>query len=405
MPYRFIRTFDGLVGQSIPILLSALIGLTSCVVRPEEAPNIALQKFGPQSRFLTRPAEYTISVSNIGSAPATQVVVRDTLPSGMSYATSTPPGTYDPQTRTVSWNLGTLDVGAGTSLGVTLRGDMKGQQCNVATVSMARGPQRIARARACTLVAGLPELKLSIDDVVDPLDVGSTTTYSIDVLNQGTETAGNVSVVAFIPSGLAYVSSSGPTAGVLAGNTVTFAPLPSLLPSQRARYTVAARGVTPQDARFLVQLRADHLTDPLSVEESTRVAASPFSRRRPTYTQAVPAPAASGPTHIETQEQVSRFVRVENVVVRGRTVTGHVVNHLSRPIRDVHLVIRSIWLWHNEFNPGTDTLGQSVVYRVPGQVPVGGSLPFTYSPLPVSPRRDGHYETRVIVGEFTEVTY
>jgi len=97
------------------------------------------------------------------------------------------------------------------------------------------------------------------------------------------------------------------------------------------------------------------------------------------------------------------MVGVEDIAVRGQTVSGRVVNRTARPLRNVGLTIRSIWLWNNEKSPGSDDLSRSIVHRVEGEIPPGGSVPFSYSSLPVASRTDGRYETKVSVSEFEEV--
>ena len=106
---------------------------------------------------------------------------------------------------------------------------------------------------------------------------------------------------------------------------------------------------------------------------------------------------------MEAKDQIERVVSVENVLVRGRAVTGRIVNRSSRRLRNVYLTIRSIWLWDDEFHPREQDPSSSTRYRVPGEVPAEGFLPFVYRPLPLPPRLDGHYETRVSISEFSEV--
>lgn len=381
-------------------LASAVWLIAGCTVEPEPAANLSFQKLGPHNRFVGRPAEYSITLSNLGTASAANVIVRDSVPAGMSYLNSNPPGEYDPRSRTVSWNLGTLNVGEGMTVGVTLRSDSKGQQCNTATIEADGGIRRTTRS--CMLVSGVPELSVTIEDSPDPLEVGVTTTYTVNLMNQGTETATNTRLSAVLPPSLMYVSSTGPTNATLSGDTLTFAPLTELLPNQAVVYSVLARAVASHDSRFTVQLTADHLAAPVVVQESTRIGPA----GHPSRAMVVPSQSPitrPGPTYLASEAGVSKYVRVDNLAVRGRTLTGRVVNQLSRPIHSVDLTIRSVWLWKNEFKPGADTLSRSTVYRLDGQVPPGGFQPFSFSPLPVSNRTDGHYETRVFVSGFTEL--
>jgi uncharacterized repeat protein (TIGR01451 family) len=360
-------------------------------------PNISMQKIAPQQRGVGQSADYTITLNNVGDGRATDVVVRDTIPEAMSYLTSSPTGHYDPRTRSVSWRVGTMEAGAGTSLGLVLRANGKGEQCNVAELEAAGGIR--ATARSCTMLAGLAELKVFVRDTPDPVEVGFTTTYTVEVKNQGSETATNVRVKVSLPKGFSYVTSSGPTAARVAEDVVRFDPLPTLPPNASVPYRIVARAQTPGAGRFEAQVAADHLSTPVNSVQVTRVSGdTPVSpdtsaRRRP----------ANGLTHLGARDQVRRLISVENVLVRGRAVTGRVVNKSSRSIRDVVLMIRSVWLWDDELNPGPEDPSVSVRYRVPGEVRPQGFLPFVYRPLPIPPRADGYYETRVSVAEFSEI--
>ena len=104
----------------------------------------------------------------------------------------------------------------------------------------------------------------------DPVEVGSTTTYTIIVTNQGTAPATNVKVSATLPEGMAYDSSTGSTARfILLGKQVDFDPIPSLAPKETVTLTVKVRASQTGDVRFRVEMNADQLTGPVLEEEST----------------------------------------------------------------------------------------------------------------------------------------
>ncbi len=242
---------------------------TSCDLVIEK-PGIAIKKTGPNNRFLGTTATYTIEISNPGSAPTTGVIVQDTLPSGFTFESANPPGNHTPKTNDVSWNLGTIAPGESKTLRVTGRAVSQGQQCNIATVQTARGLQD--RAEACTTVKGIAALLLEVMDNPDPVEIGTQTTFSIVVTNQGTANATNIKISATIPDGMEYVSSTGSTARlVLVGKLVDFDPVPILKPKDSLTFTITVKGVQPGDLRFRVEMNADQLTSPVLEEESTQL--------------------------------------------------------------------------------------------------------------------------------------
>ena len=233
-----------------------------------EQPRIAIQKSGPPNRFLGTTATYTIEVSNPGSASATGVVVNDTLPAGIRYEGSTPEGTYNPTTKGITWNLGSVDPGESRTLLVTGRAVSEGRHCNVVTVRTERGLRE--NAEACTVVKGLTALLLEVADSPDPVEIGTTTTYTIEITNQGTAAATQLKVTATLGEGMKYESSTGSTGRlVVLGRQVNFDPLASLPPKEKLTYTVTIRAVQPGDSRFRVEMNADQLTSPVIEEEST----------------------------------------------------------------------------------------------------------------------------------------
>lgn len=235
-----------------------------------DQPSIALTKTGPENRFLGTTATYTIEISNPGNVPSMGVVVQDTLPAGLSYESSNPPGNHKPNTNKVSWDLGTMAPGGSRTLQVTGRAVLEGRHCNVAMVNTERGLQE--RAEACTSVEGVAALLLEVTDSPDPVEIGTQTTYSIVVTNQGTANATNIKIAATVPDGMEYVSSTGSTARlVVVGKLVDFDPVPVLKPKENLRFTVTVKGIQPGDLRFRVEMNADQLTSPVLEEESTKL--------------------------------------------------------------------------------------------------------------------------------------
>jgi uncharacterized repeat protein (TIGR01451 family) len=77
---------------------------------------------------------FTIDVRNIGPDTATNVVVTDRLPPGLTFVSANPTqGTYDRATG--RWSVGTLAPGATARLRITVRVTAAGSIANVATAT------------------------------------------------------------------------------------------------------------------------------------------------------------------------------------------------------------------------------------------------------------------------------
>ena len=115
-------------------------------------------------------------------------------------------------------------------------------------------------------------------------------------------------------------------------------------------------------------------------------------------------PNAAISATLVSQEQAAQVVSIRNPSVKDGVVSGELLNNSSRMIRDVQLLVRSTWLWNNEMRPGDDSPGDAVYYTVEGDIPPGGSKPFTYRPAsPLPSRPDGHFEVAVSIAGFAEL--
>jgi uncharacterized repeat protein (TIGR01451 family) len=86
----------------------------------------------PTSLRMGQQATYTISVTNNGPDAATGVILRDTLPTGVTYVSSAG-GTYDKTTG--AWTVGSLANGGSASLTITVLVGQTGTITNIAEVA------------------------------------------------------------------------------------------------------------------------------------------------------------------------------------------------------------------------------------------------------------------------------
>jgi len=102
--------------------------------------------------------------------------------------------------------------------------------------------------------------------------------------------------------------------------------------------------------------------------------------------------------------QADSTAQVTDLTVEGDTVHGVLVNKSSQTLRDVRMVIRRAWLWNDERKPGSDNPGSSEFFTFPGEVPPGGSTPFTHKlKAGKTTRSDGKFVTSAEVLSFTLV--
>ena len=230
-------------------------------------PALKITKTGAKTAVAGQPISYEITVTNVGDVEARQCQVEDSLPAGSTLVNASDAGKSS--AGRVTWDLGTMAVGASRKLALTVQPTTMGIAKNTASAKAYCADPVTASAE--TEVKGLPALLLEVVDLTDPLKVGQETVYEITVTNQGTAVDHNIRVTATLDDSMGYVSSSGATTGRQLGQVVGFDELPTLAPKEKATWRVTAKGLKPEDARFKLSMRSDHLTKTVDETEATQI--------------------------------------------------------------------------------------------------------------------------------------
>jgi uncharacterized repeat protein (TIGR01451 family) len=230
---------------------------------------IALRESSPRQGVIGQEMEYRLEVASTGSAPATNIRLIDVLPQGMEFVSASDGGAYDTESRTISWSLGTL--ASGQVRGVTFHGQTRlgGDYLHQATATADHGLE--SKAAGSVRTEGVAALTLAVVDLENLVEVNAATTYEIRVINQGSGACSNVRINATVPEGLTPINADGPAVNHVQGQQVSFEPVPQLAAQGELVFRIKAKGRTPGDWRFRVQLTSDQLPNPVSKEAGTRV--------------------------------------------------------------------------------------------------------------------------------------
>jgi uncharacterized repeat protein (TIGR01451 family) len=156
---------------------------------------------------------YTVTATNNGPDAATNVVITDPLPTGVTYASDTPSqGSYVSSTGV--WTVGDLANGASATLIITATVDTGtgdttiSNEASVTSVDQADSDTTNNSASADITVVKLVDV--SVNKTVDnpAPNEGNTIAYTVTVTNSGPDAATNLAIADLLPTGVTYVSST-----------------------------------------------------------------------------------------------------------------------------------------------------------------------------------------------------
>jgi uncharacterized repeat protein (TIGR01451 family) len=222
------RAFFGINQGSLPKLAALTTTLTTTI----EAPAITIHKTdGLDDVEPGHALTYTLRITNSGSVSATEVVITDELPFGVSYA----PGTAsEPETslsgQTLVWDhLGPIQPGGGTiaiTIPVTVAqkapdGLSLLNRTDIDYQNPAGWPYAVASAEDSTTVHG-PVLTIYKIDEPDPVLTGRWLTYTLHYANNGQAQATDVVITDVVPLSTTNPACSGGSSCTVNGGVITW---------------------------------------------------------------------------------------------------------------------------------------------------------------------------------------
>jgi uncharacterized repeat protein (TIGR01451 family) len=198
---------------------------------------------------------YNATITNTGDASATNTVLTDVLPVGVTFTASSPSqGTcsYASATRTVTCNLGTIAAGSNATVQLTIKPRSEGTIDNTATVTASQWDPATGNSSAS--VNGLQvkkyvDLAVQVLGSANPIFAGQNVTYTITVKNVNVTTpATGVVLTDVLPASMNFVSATTSqgslvTPPVGSNGTVT-ANLGSVAPGATATVTITVSSTT-----------------------------------------------------------------------------------------------------------------------------------------------------------------
>jgi uncharacterized repeat protein (TIGR01451 family) len=186
---------------------------------------------------------YTLTVNNSGPDGTSNVMVRDSLPSGVTFESAAPSlGSYDPSSRV--WTIPSLPANGSATLEIRVVVDTPGDKTNSAEIiaSSQVDPDstpdnNIASEddqASAVLSPELVDLALTKSLSNPAPNIGEVVTYTLGLTNEGPSTATGVAVTDRLPAGLTFDSATqtagtyNPSTGVWSVGSVAVGATPTL---------------------------------------------------------------------------------------------------------------------------------------------------------------------------------
>ena len=233
------------------------------------SPKLQIGIEGPKLRYLERQATYTASITNTGTAMATDILLICHLPSGLQFNSAENLGEYIPNQHAVMWRLAELASGKSVATKFTLMPVEEGDF----VLRMQADAQSI-RAEAVekpVRVEGQSELAFSIEDDNDPIETDGKTTYVIKIVNTGTRVDNDVQLQIDLPDGAIVEQVDAPVSYQTSQKAVQFAPIPQMKSKDQTTIRIAVRHTREGTHVLRAQLKSKLRPGAVIKEESTQV--------------------------------------------------------------------------------------------------------------------------------------
>lgn len=214
-----------------------------------QTPSLTIRKTAPAEVSVGKPAKLEITVKNIGTVAAEEVVVRDEVPAGARLINTTPAAETS-RDGVLLWHLGTIEPNAEATAVMEVLPIQEGEIGSVASVAF----QVSTSARS---LATRPQLQVEHTGPAQVL-AGEDVVFNIKLSNPGTGVATNVVIQEVVPEGLQHFD----------GRELEY-PVGSLRPGETRLLELKLKAKEPGKVENVLVARADadiHVEDVYQLE-------------------------------------------------------------------------------------------------------------------------------------------
>ncbi len=214
---------------------------------------------------------FTVTVSNAGPSTATGVLVKDQLPTGLTYVSDDGAGAY--VTSSVAWTVGTVAASSTATLHITATATSASINgvTNTAEITASDVPDpdstpnnhSASEDDQSSAVVNAKDADLSVSKTVDNAtpNLNSNVTFTVRLSNAGSDAATGVVVSDSLPAGLTFVSAT-PTQGTYDNNTGVWTVGTVSVGSNTATLSITATVATSGAKTNTAEITASGVFDP-----------------------------------------------------------------------------------------------------------------------------------------------
>lgn len=151
---------------------------------------------------------YILYFENVNRIEKENVVIKNEIPEGLIFKSATPEATYDENTRTVTWNIGTLKAFERKNVQLTVTVDTLKENETEKTIKnkmLVETKDKQMETEEISIEVKKPKLTVvQTSETESTIGVGDIITYHVTIKNEGAGTASNIKVEDNIPEGLKY---------------------------------------------------------------------------------------------------------------------------------------------------------------------------------------------------------
>ena len=270
------------------VFMNAATAPNGACAQSTREPDLVASVTGPAAPTIGSPATYTLTVANAGATNSPATTATMTVPAGMTIDTVTLPAGCTAAGQVVTCNVPALTATTGTvSFPINVTPTQPGAVNVSASVTTVAGETSTANNSTTMAVApaGAPDLVPSVSGPASPV-VGTPSTYTLSVANQGNLAGNDGNVTLTVPTGMTVGPL--PPGCAQAGQTITCTVTGPLNPTATQSWPIT---LTPTQAGPLaLQTDVTGVTGETNTTNNTQT----------TNVTAVAAPAAGGVTAVPT---------------------------------------------------------------------------------------------------------